>query len=373
MNDDLASRLRAALGQADLPRAPESTRVYLARLREEPSTSGRRLQSRLWLLLPATAILAGVIAFTGGSSQPLPGPTPSPVAIASPSVASLPASVDGLDVQTVSELIANRAAGRARGGPYALSGYWTNRNFGHSCAAPRGQPGDLELYCSDGEWGITERDEEILNVNFQSGRAIPAAGPHLTPWVPSRADQERLFGWIEIGPSASPVPLQAWRPVPIVVVGHFDDPAAAACRPEALQICRDRFVIDRIVAFDPKSVPAPTPSPTPTPFPFSNPPPDLFPNRECYDGVPKSFTGWTTTNKLNIQFDRQGYVYAMVTRDVIPIGDWYDNPNYPGHKSRWWARGVCLSQEAGIMEFGSVNGTSFLELDDGRRIPGQAP
>src|SRR6266540_7429438 len=106
MNDDLPSRLRDALGRAELPRAPESTRVYLARLREEPRPSGRRLQSSPWLLLlPAAAILVGVVAFTGGSSQPTPGPTHSPVAIASPRVASLPASVDGLDVQTVSELI----------------------------------------------------------------------------------------------------------------------------------------------------------------------------------------------------------------------------------------------------------------------------
>ena len=37
-------------------------------------------------------------------------------------------------------------------------------------------------------------------------------------------------------------------PWPVVVLGHFDDPMAAACRPEDRTICEDRFVIDRLAA-----------------------------------------------------------------------------------------------------------------------------
>jgi hypothetical protein len=172
----------------------------------------------------------------------------------------------------------------------------------------------------------------------------------------------------------SPDPnVRFWGPVPIVVVGHFDDPKAAECRAEARQLCLDRFVIDRVVMYDPASVPAPTPSPTPTPFPVADPPPALFTSKYCYNGVAKSFVGWTTTAELHIPVERQGYVYAMVTRDVILIGDWYDNANYPGHKTRYWGRGVCLTQQAGFIEFEQVLGSTYIEVDDGRHIVGPGP
>jgi hypothetical protein len=32
-------------------------------------------------------------------------------------------------------------------------------------------------------------------------------------------------------------------PTPVVFIGHFDDPRAEGCRPEHLQLCRDRFVV----------------------------------------------------------------------------------------------------------------------------------
>jgi len=76
---------------------------------------------------------------------------------------------------------------------------------------------------------------------------------------------------------------------------------------------------------------------------------------------------------LHIQVDGPGYIYAMVTRDVIPIGGWFESPVYPGHKTRWWGQGVCFAIDSGEMEFGSVTGTGFLEIDDGRHIPGEGP
>jgi hypothetical protein len=127
------------------------------------------------------------------------------------------------------------------------------------------------------------------------------------------------------------------------------------------------------VTFDPNSVPAPTPTPTLPPVAAADLPPALFANKDCYQGVAKSFVGWTTTPTLNIPVEREGYVYAMVTRDVILIGDWYDNANYPGHKTRYWGRGVCLTQDAGSIEFEQVIGTTFVEVDDGRHIVGPGP
>jgi len=378
MSDDIEARLRDSFRDAPLPGAPESMREYLAGLRYGPRAARRDLLSWLWVFLIAVAaLLVVVIAVGGGSSAPLP-PLSSDwtLTAVSPSttVAPVQTTVDRLAVQTVSELLASRAAGEARGGPFALRGYWTTRYSLHSCVPPGGgQPGDLEIWCHDGEWGITERDEPIRFVD-QTGRVKPAEGPHLTPWIASTDARERL----------GTLPRPNWTPVPIVVVGHFDDALAADCRPEARQECLDRFVIDRIDMFDPSSVPAPTPSPTPTSFPISYPPPPLLTEELCYPGVAKSLMGWTTIADLDIPLDRfrsrQGqYVYAMVTRDVVPLGDpsgedqWYDNPDYPGHKTRWWGRGVCLTAEAGIQEGSAVIGTTFLEVDDGRHIVAPYP
>lgn len=384
MNDDVDGRLRDELRGAPLPAAPDALRDYLAELNRQPAAAHRRRRARLWVaLVPLAAVLLGIIALMGGSSL-LPSPTTSPAvstaSTSSPSVppqaaATIPAMVDGLTVQSVSELLAARAAGDALGGPYALRGYWTDRTYPHSCAAPLsddGQPGELELYCADGEWGITERNEAIkdLTIRRQANTTTiggpPAAGPHLTPWVPSSAEMQQLF-------ALNYVKGQFWPPVPIVVVGHFDDPRAADCRKSARQLCLDRFVIDRVVMYEPDSVPAPTPSPSPTPFPVADPPPALFTTAACYGGVPKSFTGWKRFSDLDIGIDGPGYVFAMVTRDVIPLGDWWQNPSYPDHKTRWWGQAVCYAVDAGGVGFGSVTGTSFLEIDDGRHIAGQAP
>jgi hypothetical protein len=224
----------------------------------------------------------------------------------------------------------------------------------------------------DGDWGITERDEAIKDLTIQRVAnetrigGPPAAGPHLTPLVPSDADQRRLFAQNDMNG-------QFWPPVPIVVLGHFDDPKAADCRKSARQLCLDRFVVDRVVMFDPDSVPAPTPSPSPTPFPVADPPPALFRTASCYGGVPKSFIGWKLFSDLDIGIDGPGYVYAMVTRDVIPLGAWWRNPNYPGHKTRAWGQGVCYAIDSGGFTNGSVTGTGFLEIDDGRHIVDQTP
>ena len=187
--------------------------------------------------------------------------------------------------------------------------------------------------------------------------------------MPSDADQKRLFTLNY----ATRAEFQFWTPVPIVVVGHFDDPGAADCRKSARQLCLDRFVVDRIVMYDPESVPAPTPSPSPTPFPVADPPPALFTSADCYGGVPKSFAGWKLFSDLDLGIGGPGYVYAMITRDVIPLGDWWQNPNYPGHKTRPWGQGICYAVDSGGVGFGSVRGTGFLEIDDGRHIVDQTP
>jgi hypothetical protein len=115
-----------------------------------------------------------------------------------------------------------------------LRGFWSALGLAHSCAAPDGNPGELEIYCHENEFGITELNEPIAE-HIGDGRVVFADGPHLTPWV-----QNEL--WRTLDDSLA-------RPVPIVVVGHFDDPRAAECRAEAVQLCRERFVIDAILEY----------------------------------------------------------------------------------------------------------------------------
>jgi len=104
-------------------------------------------------------------------------------------------------------------------------------------------PGELEINCHDGEFGITERDERIAEFietelpghEVPQSRMVPAAGPFLTPWVPDGL-------WPQLQDVGRETP-----PVPIVVLGHLDDPRAENCRPEAVKLCRDRFVIDAVI------------------------------------------------------------------------------------------------------------------------------
>ncbi len=283
----------------------------------------------------------------------------------------------GVPVRTVSELLDARAAGEAPNGPYALRGYW-------SVASPTGRFGcmlgdraELALACREQDWGITEWNEAMRTREQQAfGHVFKGpVGPWLQPWIASDAEWKRLRS---IDPGRRQVA------VPIVVVGHFDDPLAGECRPSTRPECLDRFVIDRIVEFDPASAPDPTAAPPPTPFPLTDPPPPAVDEAVCYPGEEKSFVGWARLRDLDIKlggsWDPDSYVYAIVTRDVVTPGDppeseaWIEKADYPGHKIRWWARAACLSEEPRTTLYGSwVLGSSYIEVDDGRHIDAPYP
>jgi hypothetical protein len=367
MTDEFDVRLRSGFADLKLPPAPMSLLSAVAQL-EVDATSPRTRRRRRWpLLLTASAaallLIAGslftiLLSSGANTSAPPVAPTPTSTPTPGPSGTSL----------TVSEAIAKRDAGELGSSQITLVGYWTYRGSSHSCAAPRSNPGELEIYCHDGEFGITERDEAVINYTADF-RAIPASGPFLTPFITNDLAQRLVL---------PPVGDTPFPPVPIVVAGHFDDPRAADCRQEAMDVCRNRFVIDEILSFDPGSVPPPTPSPTPTPFP-SPAPAALFGPEMCAGDVDYSFVGWTTTADLHIQFERPGHVYAMVTK-VMPIGDWINDPMGSGQKFRWWGQKVCLTPDSEIgngfnslIEYGSVRGTGFKEWEDGRHEPGDPP
>lgn len=159
--------------------------------------------------------------------------------VPTPTIVPTPATLDGLPLLTVGEVLAARAAGGLRGERVAVHGYWSDGSLPHSCVPPSERPGELELYCRDGEWGMTELQEPIVVVD-NSGVVTRASGPHLTPFVPDDvAGGEELF-------RIAHVRMPGFAPVPITVVGHFDDPRAADCRPQSRQLCLDRLVVERI-------------------------------------------------------------------------------------------------------------------------------
>lgn len=177
----------------------------------------------------AAAMLALLILVAGCGDAIVPTPTVVPTAV----------TLDGLPLLTVGEVLAARAAGGLRSERVAVHGFWSDGSLPHSCA-PAERTGELELYCRDGEWGMTELSEPIVVVE-DSGIATPASGPHLTPFVPSDVEgADELF-------RIAHVRMPGFAPVPITVIGHFDDPRAADCRPQSRQLCLDRLVVERIV------------------------------------------------------------------------------------------------------------------------------
>jgi hypothetical protein len=184
---------------------------------------------------------------------------------------------------------------------------------------------------------------------------IPALGPLLQPYVPD--DLANILS-IDI-PNG---------PTPIVVSGHFDDPGAADCVPEAREACMKRFVLEDVLAYDP-AAPTLPPALTGTPFPVDSPPVGLFPATECAGDVPYSFVGWTTADALDSTAHFDGYAWAVVTADVVPVGDWYSDPNARHRFNLPMGRRVCLGFEAfpDSIGYAIVKGTGYRIWDDGRR------
>jgi hypothetical protein len=354
-------RLRESIRSLALPAAPDSLRNRLrseiATLPAAESRRGRTASRPRLLLAAATLVIVGTAAAALIAGK---GPIAPPM-------------VDGLRVMTVSEAMAAHAGGGLPGSRAAIRGWWSGGFIGHSCASPIEPTGELELYCHDGEYGITEREEQMFVVDINSGLVTyQAQGPSLTPFFPSDLDgSQALFSLPRING-------QQYRPVPILVVGHFDDARATACREAARQLCRDRLVLERIVDFEPGSVPTPAITPEPTAFP-DPPPAPLFDAAACAGDVRYAFVGWTTTASLDLPYERPGHVFAMVTADPILLTEdgWQDDPNGSGHRFQIWGPKICIAEEGpgheGEMGFGSVRAGTYVLWDDGARVPGSDP
>ena len=287
--------------------------------------------------------------------------TPSPaLETTSPGAWSPPPipSISDDHVFSVSGAISDRDAGKLGSQTIDIGGYWSDNPLMMSCPAPMRDPNPLELYCSAGS-GITERYEMAWTItsNGVETSSRETTGPLLEPYVPSDL-RTRLSPTVPIGP------------VPVVVAGHFNDTGATNCVADVRDECRNRFVIESILAYDPASAPAPPPSASPTPFP-SPAPSGLFDATQCDGDVPYSFVGWTTADSLNIPMDFTGHAWAVVTKDVVPLGEWNNDANTPGHFNLAMGRRVCLAFDidagGGGIAFSVVNGTAYRLWDDGRR------
>lgn len=328
--------------------------------------------------LAGVLAIAGAIAIVGGHLAAPPAPSSTlPAAVRSPAptvtvapTSTLPNEVDGVPVMTVSELLAARDAGTLVDDRGALRGYWSMNPYRHSCRGPDHPTAALELYCRDNEYGVTELPEQIFEVALPAGTVTEARGPHLTPFL---SDDAATLAY-----TSHPLVIngQLFPPFPVLIVGHFNDPRAADCAPPALELCRDRFVIDRIVEWDWQSVATPGVTPSPTPFP-SPPPPGLFAPSDCplIGNAPYSFLGWTTTKELGIPAQREGHIWAVVARDPVQsFPDWIDGKN--GHRYLQFARVICFRAEwdvTGGMELSFVSGSRERHWDDGLITHGTDP
>ncbi len=135
-----------------------------------------------------------------------------------------PTEVLGLPVISVEEAIAIRDAGRDDR-EIAVRG-WLPPRRAVRCRAP--EPSFfLEPDCQDA-FSVLTSDREVLNSIPPDGAFLPVAMDDIV-WPTGPKDASSQI-----------------RATEVVVVGHFDDRRAGWCDPARIDVCRDRFVIDRV-------------------------------------------------------------------------------------------------------------------------------
>ena len=166
------------------------------------------------------AAIAAALLFTNLMASPGPGPT-----------ATFPASANGLDVIDVGAALDVEA--RDDVGEVAVRG-WFQQAIPTGCAPPLGPT--VPLFDDDCRVQLTwlmGAPERLIKVDSNG----------VEPGHPTGAALHPVFD----GPGtewAHPLPRSGTSvPTPVVFIGHFDDPRAEDCRPEHLQLCRDRFVV----------------------------------------------------------------------------------------------------------------------------------
>jgi hypothetical protein len=132
----------------------------------------------------------------------------------------------------VSDLLAVRDGGDLDAREVFVHGWLAMPPFAPSCPAPAFEQIALERTCPDYMTWLMQDPERLYEVRPNGASAGPPVGPALNAKLLQTSDL----------PAVS-----RDTPAEVIAMGHFDDHRAAFCRPEAVQACREAFVIDRIL------------------------------------------------------------------------------------------------------------------------------
>jgi hypothetical protein len=145
--------------------------------------------------------------------------------------APFPSSVFGMPVLSIGEAAALKDQGRLNGRDLAVAGWFLDVLL--SC--PYGGPyhGELEGWCRYVVFADTEQAATVCNDGPCSG----GGDNEIDPWILTDT-----LG--RVAPSGDQ------KPMPIVVIGHTDDPRSRQCLPGQEANCASDFVVDRVAWAD---------------------------------------------------------------------------------------------------------------------------
>jgi hypothetical protein len=383
-------RLRSTLHAASLPPAPASLRDALDDLPRTIGTPRRSLPRRVaWGALAASIAVVAFVAWGAIFGQGVVGPggeaTPTPTASPSPAPSPTPEASSSTYDATRSASSPDVADGTIGGEQVIVVGYYSDlRRSPVPCPSFSGAA--LELGCFDLRQGIT--DAEVPVGAFVEGRFESTQAPVVHPyWPPSLASDPEATALLEV---TSATAEGSAVPVSVTIIGHFDDPLAADCPPDADPPCADRFVVDDVIAFDaPAAASAAAAAPSGSPFPFDSPPPPPTWMENCTQprdpdtarpGDPVdpalSSEGWVSKSEVPFDFPTHDQVPEMVyfgiVAEAMPLGIWMDDPAAPGERFRWWGTATCVATDSWIA-YGWLPGTTFRVYEDGHRVDGGDP
>lgn len=181
-------------------------------------------------LLPAAGIVIASVVIALFAIDRLAGPFAGSTDSSIAPSASFPVVARTHAVMTVPDAIVIQ--GKNDPSAIAVAG-WFQQPFLSSCPAPMVQLVPVIEGCASfGGW-LMALPESVVLVRQNGMESRPAVGPSV----------EVSFD----GPDRNwerPLPQLGWSvPLPVVFVGHFDDPRAVGCQPDSRRSCLDRFVV----------------------------------------------------------------------------------------------------------------------------------
>lgn len=261
--DPLDDQLREALFVGDRLLPPGLLDDTMAAVR---ATRQSRVGSRLAIRGAAAAVLAvAVICALALASPTGPGPTaspsgsPGPMATPYPTPPAYPAEAFGRRVMSVAEALDLRDARGPRpfpvGPPSIAVAGWYSAPWAASCPYP-GPVDPLEARCPAMFGWLMENPEDLLTVTTSSASGRPPVGrafnPRFLPGVtaPEVPAEARPAGSGRPGEHLPPIPGVGIQydpsPIPVVLVGHWDDPRSAFCTDDGAAACARDFVVDGV-------------------------------------------------------------------------------------------------------------------------------